>query len=97
MAKMYFMDFLRDYLNTNLTIYTVRRFFYDPPEGMVFIPGVGGCHRDLLKEDVGIYDLESYYKESGFKTKEAWWSKIKEINKSHPDSKLYLYKIVKVR
>lgn len=98
MATMTFFPFLQEYLNQNGLIYTVRRFLYDPPDCMVYIPGVGGCKRQLVKVGMGVDDLENYYTNSGFSTKEDWWKKILDINKrSSIKPTLYLYKIEKVR
>ena len=97
MATMTFYPFLQDFLNENGIIYTVRRFLYEPPSGMVYIPGVGGCKRELVFKDVVEKDLQDYYLFSGFQTREDWWDKIQEINKNYKSSKLYLYRITKVR
>lgn len=95
MAKMYFLSQLREYLLSNNFIYTVRKYRYNERPDVVFIPGVGACHREVVKEDVIKSDLHRYSGSSGFVTLDDWWNMIIKINPSLP--KLYLYYVCIVR
>lgn len=92
---MHFLPELQRYLLGNNFIYTVRRFRYRDEDTTVFIPGVGSCHRELIKEGVVQEDLIRYYGSSGFVTLEDWWNKIVLINPNLP--KLYLYYVSVLR
>ena len=95
MATMHFLPFLQEYLLKNNFIYTVRRFKYAPGHGVVFIPGVGACHRELIKCNITKEDLVPHSGSSGFPTVEDWWNKIVKINPNLPV--LYLYYVSIVR
>lgn len=100
MAIMTFLTELQTFLNENREIYSVRRFLYDSNNNIVYIPGVGGCKRRLIKENIrSASELMPYYSKSGFDTVMAWWEKIKEINKGKTSgsNKLYLYHVIKIR
>ena len=92
---MYFLQQLREYLLANNFIYTVRRYRYSNKPDVIYILGVGACHREIVKEDVTKSDLHRYYGSSGFQTLEDWWAKIVMINPRLP--KLYLYYVCIVR
>jgi len=94
-ATMHFMPSLREYLLRNNFVYTVRKYRYTPSQGMVFIPGVGGCHRELVKENVTKGDLVSYSGSSGFATVDDWWDMIVKINPRLPDLHLYYVSVVR--
>lgn len=96
MPTMTFLPELQTFLKGNGKIYTVRKYLYDKNVELVFIPGVGGCRRELVLEDIIQWDLKDYYAESGFNSVEDWWDKIIEINHGIPD-KLHLYKVEVVR
>ena len=95
MAKMYFLLQLQEYLLSNNFIYTVRKYRYSDKPDIVFIPGVGACHRELIRGNVTKNDLQSYSGSSGFASLEDWWNMIIKINPSLP--KLYLYYVCIVR
>ncbi len=92
---MSFMPLLQAYLLSNSYVYTVRKYRYSPSQGAVFVPGVGGCYRKLVKEDVTKEDLVQYSSNSGFTTVDNWWGRIvmrhTKINPRLP--KLYLYHV----
>ena len=92
---MHFLTELQEYLKEHGTIYTVRRFRYDKDTELVFIPGVGGCRRQFILEDIIKYDLKDYYTNSGFETLDDWWNKIVDINPGLPP--LHLYKVEVIR
>lgn len=90
MSYMTFMPELKDYLKKNGSIYTVRR--YKMVDTMVEIDGIGECHRIPMGSISSSFDLEPYYKESGFDTLDAWWTKIKHFI-PQPGAEKYLYKV----
>jgi|SRR3972149_1973263 len=95
MSTMHFMPTLQEYLLKNSSIYTIRKYRYSEDSEAIFIPGVGGCHRELVKEGVVKDDLVPYYSSSGFGTVEDWWNMVTKINPSLP--RLYLYYVRVVR
>ncbi len=95
MTTMRFLSFLQAYLLSNDSIYTVRRYKYNPSQEAIFVPGIGGCHRELVREDVTKEDLIQYSGSSGFTTVDGWWDMIVKINPQLP--KLYLYYVCVVR
>lgn len=98
MATMRFLPSLQEYLKKNGVIYTVRRFFYDPKNNLVFIPGVGACKRQLIDTDgVTKEKLLPYWSQSGFKSVDDWWNKIMDINPTTSTNQLFLYKVDVIR
>ena len=95
MTTMHFMPLLQAHLLSNNFVYTVRKYRYDPSQEAVFVLGVGGCHRELVKDDVTKEDLVPYSGSSGFTTVDDWWDMIVKINPQLP--KLYLYYVSVVR
>lgn len=95
MPTMHFLPKLQTYLLENDFIYTVRRFKYSEDNSTVFIPGVGACHRELIKENVVENDLVPYSGSSSFETLQDWWNKIVSLNPGMP--RLYLYYVGLIR
>lgn len=86
---MRFVDFLIDFLQEKKEIYTVRRLYYGKAPEVVYVEGVGGCKRVLVKEVRKEEELEPYVALSGFDSLDSWVRKIKEFNPS--PGNLYLY------
>ena len=95
MATMSFMPRLQEYLLLNNFVYTVRKYEYDPKRSNVFTPGVGACHRELIKANIVREDLAPYSGSSGFQSLDDWWDMIVKINPRLPE--LYLYYVSIIR
>lgn len=94
MSDMQFMPKLRDFLNQNGAIYTVRRFKYVITE--VHVEGVGRCKRTLIRyvSDYEPYteQLSNYVKQSGFDSVDEWWVAIRRFIPTGTD--MWLFKVV---
>ena len=87
---MQFMPQLGRFLRENKAIHTVRK--YKMADKEVDAEWVGLCTRTLIGIVKSLEDLEPYVKDSGFKTKEDWWKKIREFAPNKKDV-LYLYRV----
>ena len=87
---MEFMPSLSAFLLKNGVICTVKK--YKMIEKIVDAEDVGLCWRRPLGIVSTPKDLEPYIKDSGFKTVEDWWEKIREFVPNKKDT-LYLYKV----
>ncbi len=73
-------------------LYTVRRYRYSLLDTPIIIKGVGICDRTHIVQVQRKENLEAYVYRSGFDTVDAWWRKIKELNKGYVGP-FYLYEI----
>ena len=87
---MQFLSKLRDFLNENGSIYTVRRYKYRITE--VYVESVGRCKRTLIRYVSNKEELSDYVEQSGFSTVEEWWKTIRAFVPMGGD--MWLFKVV---
>ena len=90
MSDMQFMPKLRDFLNQNGAIYTVRRFRCHLTRADV--EGVGRCKRTLIRYISSKDQLVNYVKQSGFDSVDEWWAVIRRFIPIGTD--MWLFKVV---
>jgi len=88
---MAFMDSLKDFIKTNGSVYTVRK--YNMPAATIEIEEVGICYRTRLGEIKSKEELLPYVDQSGFESLDEWWSKIKRFIPTN--GPYFLYKVEK--
>jgi len=92
MKKMQMLPELTAFLKEHEYIYTIRKFRYSLTDNLVDIDGVGTCERVHIRQINRKEDLEKYVDRSGFNTLDAWWKKIKTLNREYVGP-YYLYEI----
>ncbi len=87
---MQFLPSLRDFLNRNGAIYTVRHYRYRVTE--VYVEGVGRCKRTLIRYISDKGQLSNYVAQSGFDSVDEWWTVIRRFIPM--GTEMWLFKVV---
>lgn len=91
MTTMAFMPELRNFLENNQEIYTIRKYRYSTH--MCLVAGLGGCERKWTGiSPKTAADLIPYVEKSGFKNVDDWWRKLLEINHGYK-GEYFLYHV----
>lgn len=84
---------VREYLQKNGEVYSIKSYEYHEIQDRIFVEGVGLCKRKFIKPIEHISDLMGFDKISGFKSLEDWWVVIERMYKDKPK---FLYKVERI-